>query len=226
MPAKREIMYPFLLECIPYCSDPFWENVFEDLAYGKPPQNTFIVKNNLCCTYKNREFNYFLERKDPKMLYTDIFTLLNEKGRLLSAKQKEQHRLDFQQIEDDIRESRREWNGIRKKYIRDAIYEKYVLEMKNKFDLTFKQCRWLLSVISLSLLFKTLTSKDIVFRDNAITEIKGIQFQPRKIIFAKRLTNDADEGGNEEDEDEGEKEVKTLSDLWNRYLHYLKNING
>jgi hypothetical protein len=68
MPVKREIVYPVFLECCQYADDIFWENVFEDLAYGKPPYGTYISKGFLCCSFKNKEFSYKIERKDCKIV--------------------------------------------------------------------------------------------------------------------------------------------------------------
>ena len=93
MPVKQEIIYPFFLETCQYCNDIFWETIMEDLAYGKPPHGTYISKGFLCCSYKNKEFSYKLERKDPKILYQNIYDLLTEKLGILSYKEKAQKRL-------------------------------------------------------------------------------------------------------------------------------------
>ena len=47
MPIKKEIVYPVFLECCEFSVDSFWENIFEDLAYGKTPYGTYINKNFL-----------------------------------------------------------------------------------------------------------------------------------------------------------------------------------
>ena len=66
MPIKREIIYPIFLECCQFTDDKFWENVFEDLAYGKTPYGTYISKDFLCCSYKKKEFSYKIEKKLPR----------------------------------------------------------------------------------------------------------------------------------------------------------------
>jgi hypothetical protein len=50
MPAKREIAYPVFLEACQYTEDAYWENIFEELAYGKAPYGTYISKDFLCCS--------------------------------------------------------------------------------------------------------------------------------------------------------------------------------
>ena len=88
MPIKKEIVYPVFLECCEFATDSFWDNVFEDLAYGKTPYGTYINKNFLCCSYKNKEFSYKIERKEPIELYTDIYDLLTKKLGIMSHKEK------------------------------------------------------------------------------------------------------------------------------------------
>ena len=88
MPVKREIIYPIFLECCQFADDIFWETIFEDLAYGRAPSGTYISKDFLNCSYKNKEFSYKIERKDPENIYNDIYKLLTEKLGILSQKEK------------------------------------------------------------------------------------------------------------------------------------------
>ena len=66
MTIKKEIIYPIFLECCQYTTDIFWENVFEDLSYGKTPYGTYITKDFLCCNYKEKEFSYKIEKNNQK----------------------------------------------------------------------------------------------------------------------------------------------------------------
>lgn len=187
MPVKREIIYPVFLECCSYADDIFWQNIFEELAYGKAPFGTYISKGFLTCSYKNKEFSYKIERKDPKILYSDIYSLLSDKLGILSYKEKTRKRLDFHEIEKTIKHSKDEWTSIRRKNIKDIMYEKYVIDMKNTYNLSYNQSKYLLAVLLLSIMFKTISSKDIVYKDNKIIEIEGINFQKGKIILNRSL---------------------------------------
>jgi hypothetical protein len=115
MPIKKEIVYPVFLECCEFSVDSFWENIFEDLAYGKTPYGKYINKNFLCCSYKNKEFSYKIERKEPQKLYTDIYNLPTKKLGIMSHIEKIQKRVDFQNTESRIKEFRQDWGNIRKK---------------------------------------------------------------------------------------------------------------
>lgn len=221
MPIKKEILYPVFLECCQFADDIFWEGIFEELAYGKAPYGTYISKGFLCCSYKNKEFSYKLERKDPKILHDDIYKLLTEKLGILSHKEKAQKRLDFHELEKNIKQSRQDWAGIRRKNIKDVMYEKYVIDMKRKYSLSIKQCKYLLSLILLSIMFKTITSKDIEYKDDKIQNISGVEFAKGKVILKRPLcalgseiicdTPELDDSG-----------VKTMSENWERYLKILR----
>ncbi len=79
MPLKKEIIYPIFMECCQYTTDAFWENVFEDLSYGKTPYGTYISKDFLCCSYRKKDFSYKIERKEAKKVYDEVHTLLVNK---------------------------------------------------------------------------------------------------------------------------------------------------
>lgn len=219
MPVKKEIVYPIFLECCQFAEDIFWENIFEELAYGKCPYGTYISKGFLCCSYKNKEFTYKIERKESKILYTDIYKLLTEKLGILSLKEKAQKKLAFHQLEKNIQHSRDDWSSIRRKNIKDILYEKYVIDMKCKHNLTIKQARYLLAIISVSIMFKTITSKDIVYKDDRIVSIEGIEFSKNKVIL-KRPFYSSDMV--EDDYTETEQESKLMSDNWEKYLNFLR----
>lgn len=219
MPIKKEIIYPIFLECCNLIDDTFWKNVFEDLAYGKCPYGTYITKDFFCCNYKNKEFSYKIEKKDPMQLYNDIYELLVKKLGLLSHKDKIKKKIDFTLLEDEIKENRKSWSNIRKKNIKDLLIENYVIDMKNKFSLTVKQARNLLSLIFIGMVFKVITVKDIIYEDGIIKNINGISFKNKEIILEKDiyvfditrtpfiLI-----------------EKKIMSDMWEKYLESLRKL--
>jgi len=222
MPVKKEILYPVFLECCQFADDVFWEGIFEDLAYGKAPYGTYISKDFICCSYKNKEFSYKIERKDPKILHDDIYKLLTEKLGILSHKEKAQKRLDFHELEKNIKESRQEWSSIRRKNIKDVMYEKYVIDMKRKHCLSIKECKYLLSVILLSIMFKTITSKDIVYKDDKIQHISGFEFEKGKVIIKRPLCS-VDSENICDSPDLDDQDTKTMCENWEIYLKTLRD---
>jgi hypothetical protein len=213
MPIKNEIVYPVFLECCQFAVDTFWVNVFEDLAYGKAPYGTYINKNFLCCSYKNKEFSYRIERKEPEDLYEDVYKLLTVKLGILSKKEKVKKRVDFHKTESRLKEVKQEWSAIRKKNIKDLLIERYVIDIKNKYSLTIKQAKYLISVIFIAIVFKVITNKDIEYYDGKIRNIIGIEFTQKK-IHIKRDIYDIDIDFSPEIL----VDKKVMSDNWDKYL--------
>lgn len=220
MPISKEIIYPIFLECCQFSTDTFWENIFEDLAYGKTPYGTYISKDFLCCSYKDKEFSYKIERKNPEQIYNEVYNLLTKKIGILSNKEKAMKRVDFHKIEDQIKEGRKKWNSIRKKNVKDLLIENFVITMKNKHNLSIKQTRYLLSIIFIAMVFKVITAKDIDYRDGKIHNIEGIDFVNKNVVMRKNVYNIDISFAPYIMMDK-----KLMSDNWDKYLEKLQKIS-
>jgi hypothetical protein len=218
---KKEIIYPVFLECCQFTIDSFWENIFEDLAYGKTPYGTYINKDFLCCSYKDKEFSYKIERKDSEKLYKDIYNLLVNKLGILSQKEKNKKRVDFHETESKIKKYRQTWGNIRKKNIKDLLVERYVIDMKNKYLLSLKQSKHLLSVIFIAIVFKVIVSKDIQYSDGKIQHIDGVEFTKKNIIIKRNIYDIEISFSPEIMIDK-----KLMSENWNKFLTAMRKIKS
>tara|TARA_Y100000389_G_scaffold203882_2_gene253929 strand:+ start:2453 stop:3121 length:669 start_codon:yes stop_codon:yes gene_type:complete len=219
MPLRKEIIYPIFLECSQFTTDIFWQNIFEDLAYGITPYGTYFSKDYLCCNYKKKEFNYKIEKKDSNTLFKEVYNILTKKLGLLSQIQKIERKKDFVDFEDKIKDSRKTWNDIRKKNIKELLIEQYAVKMKNKFSLSIKQSRQLFKVIIIALVLKIITTNDIHYENGSILKIQGIDFEPKKIIFERNLYKiEFNFSPNIIIE------KKLMSDNWEKYLKEIKKL--
>ena len=221
MTFKKDIIYPIFLECFEFITDKFWENIFEDLAYGKCPYGTYISKGSLSCKYKDKEFIYKIEKKNPETLYNDIYGLLTKKLGLLSCQDKINKKIEFENVDYELKESRKNWNSIRKKNIKDLLIEEYVITMKNKYFLSVKQAKYLLSIIFIGLIFKVFTVKDIKYQDGKILSINGIDFKKKNIILKRDIYDIKSVTNNIIIEDKN-----LMSTNWYKYLEYLKKLDN
>jgi hypothetical protein len=219
MPIKKEIIYPVFLECCQYVDDIFWENIFQELAYGKAPYGTYISKDFLCCSYKKKEFTYKIEKKDAETIYTEVYNLLTKKLGLLSHKEKIKKRKAFTDVEKSMKESRKNWCDIKKKNMKDLLIELYVSRMKTKHNLTIKQARYLLSIIMLAMVFKVITTEDINYKEGHIISIEGIDFLKKQVIINRDLYNLEVSFSSNIVIDK-----KLMSDNWDKYLKDLRKI--
>ena len=206
----NKLIYPIFLECCKYVTDNFWKYIFEDLAYGKTPYGTYIVKNYLCCNYKNKEFSYKIDgNKDSKTLYEEVYNLLHNKFALLSKLDKLKNREIFNSEKKSIDNMKL---AFKKKNVKIILIENYTINMKKKHNLSLKQTQKLFSIILIGFIFKTLTIKSIDYSDNKIQNIKGIDFKDSKVIYNIDLYNFSSSPA------VIIKDNDLLSDLWVKYL--------
>ena len=213
---KRELLYPFFINCIPLTNDRFWKSVFEDLAYGVAPYGSFINKGFIMCNYKDKEFIYKIVDKDPLEIYNDIYNIFTTKLNIISSIELMNKKIDLERIQDPVTD----WSTIKKKNVKDNMIETWAISMKKIFNLNLKQTRYLISIIFLGLVFKAILPKDIIIKEGDIETIKGISFKNNKIIVEKDIYNI--QGVFSPDI---VMEKMNMSDEWEKYLSALKNIN-
>jgi len=220
MTNKHDIIYPIFMECCHFTNDIFWGTIFENLAYGKTPYGTYISKDFLCCKYKKKEFSYKIERKPADIVYEEVYNLLTNKVGILSQQEKLKKKKNLIEIENTLKDSRKNWNDIKKKNLKEILIELYVINIKNKYSLTINQTKYLLSILYIAIIFKVITNKDIEYKDGIIRNIKGIDFVNKQIIierdlykletiFAPNIVMDK----------------KLMADSWDKYLKDIKKIS-
>lgn len=219
MPVKREIYYPIFIECSQYAIDTYWENIFCDLAYGKTPYGTYMSKGFLCCSYKKKEFSYKIEKKEAKVVYTEVYDLLTRKLGLLSSVDRIKKKRDLAVLENNMKESRKSWSDIRKKNIKELLIELYVAKKKSEFSLTLQQVRFLLSIIYVAIVFKVITADDITYENGKITRIDGIDFTKHQVFFERELYS-IETGFSQHIV----VDKKLVSETWEKYIEELKKI--
>jgi hypothetical protein len=189
MPIYKEIIFSQFLEASVYASDPFWKSVFENLAYEKCPYGIYFSKGFLCCSFKSKEFVYKIEQqKDPQVLYNEVHELLHGKATINSTNDHYKLIKCFEEIEKELKDIKNSnWTSIKKKSIKDNIIENFIIEMKNKYELSLSTCKELNSVIQLGLIFKSIGPKEITYEDGKITKIEGIEFKRNMFSVTKDL---------------------------------------
>lgn len=180
--GQKEVLHPIFLQCCQFATDAYWDNIFEDLAYGKTPHGCYISKNFICSNQKKKAFSYQIDTSDPEKTFNEVYNLFVVKLGLISSKEKAKRELEFRNTQESLKEMTKDWKTIQKKpTIRDILIEQYIVNMKRKHSLSVRQMRYLLSVIFLAMTFKVIVSSDIDYHDGQIHSIKGIDFEKHKI---------------------------------------------
>jgi len=181
MPIKRDIIYPIFLKTIPFTNDNFWKDTFENLSYSICPTGCYISKGFLCSNVKGKEFVYKFIDKDIEQIYKDIYKLFKEKLNIMSKNERSILLKEFEEVEENIRKLRScDWNEIKKKSTKDILFQNYLIEMKNQFELKNIQIKKLYNVINLCIILKSISSSDIHYENGKILYINGITFSKGK----------------------------------------------
>ena len=181
MPIKRDIVYPIFLKTVPFTEDSFWKDTFENLSYSICPSGSFISKGFLCSNIKGKEFVYKFIDKEPQKIYEDVYKLLKEKMSIMSKNERSILLKEFEEVEQNIKKIRTcRWNEIKTTGIRDILFQNYLIEMKNKFELKSSQIKKLYVLINLCLTLKSISNSDIDYVDGEIKTVNGITFSKGK----------------------------------------------
>lgn len=221
MPARQEIIFPIFIDCCQYAADTYWESIFSELAYGKAPYGSYISKGFLYCNYKKKEFSYKIEKKPADIVYEEVYNLFTKKMGIMSSAEKLKKKKEQSLIEDSLQHSRQEWSSIRKKNIKDLFIELFVAKKQKEYFLTLVQAKYLLSLIYVAMMFKVITTEDILYEDGHIISIDGINFSKHQMFFDRDIYTVETSFSAHIIED-----PKLLSDSWNKYLKDIKKLHS
>ena len=121
-------------------------------------------------------------------------------------------------LESNLKEVALSWKDIKKKNIKDLLFELYVIDMKKKYNLSDKVSKYLFSIICIALMLKSITNKDIFYENGKIVSINGITFENENFKFDRNIYLNSDTICIDTIEDS-----KLMSDNWNKYIQALKN---
>lgn len=210
---KKEFNLQIFSDCSKFAPNAFWKKTFEDLGAGKCPYGVYTKQNYLFCYIKGKEFSYLIhETKSPSLVFQEVYQLFQNMLDLSSQEEKITKR---EKILDHPNSKKKEdWNNVKKKIMRDAMFEQYVLDNAKTYNLPIHKCKQILSFIWIGLLFKSISSKDITFEDGVIKKIKGFEFFENDFKITKNIYGTSSKSSSACVVDER----KLLSSYWNLYL--------
>jgi len=217
---KKIIQYPIFIKFLNYVNDPFWRFIYEDMAYSRCPYGLYLQKNYLCCNIKNKEFVYKLEEnKSVEECFNDINNLLKLRVGLLSEKE----RIIQKDSLVKIRNKKDDWLKVKKKMIRETLLEKFVMDKSIQYYLSIGVINKMLCLLIIGLIFKTINSKDISYKNGVIENINGFVFFPKKVLITKNILVNKHLKHNDEINNHNSK--KLLISYWTIYLHELTQLS-
>lgn len=215
MRKTNELSFPIFLECRTQTSDKFWSKIFENLAYNKAPLGVFIKNNHLCYHKNKKNVSYYISsNKSSNELFMDIYEILHSEVGIISPNQKVENINKCNTTFSILKKTNITWSDIKKKHIKDILFELFVIKLKHKYNLSVNESKKLLSLIQTSFTFKKTTNNDVCFEKGEIQSIKGLFLSDEKCIFSENIFNE-----DIVDDIKIVLNINLLINLWTKYLN-------
>lgn len=175
---NKNTIYPIFLECVELTTDEYWKNLYTNLARDKCPKMIYIKDWCIHSSNNNKkhEFKYNFQNKTAEEISVDLYNLLIQYTNISSDTDKEKKKLELEQCRNELLQLKNaKWKSI-KKNIKNQLIENYVIDMQHKYKLNWNSTIELKGLIKSGLLWKCQESKDIIYVDGKIKEIKGIVY--------------------------------------------------
>lgn len=214
-----DILHPVFLNCCRLTVDKFWENIFEDLAYGVTPYGAYIQNNAI--NYKSKvgvTISVIIYNDDPERTYSNVYDMLSNTMNISSPDQRLQAQTTFKSFEDEYANSRENWSDIKRKNTKDILIDMFTVRMRTQNKLSITETQILRSKISTAILFNVIDSSDIIMKEGEIDSINGIEFKDRKVVYEFDLVSDEVSKPNVLLIDN---KTTKMSDKWEKYVDGL-----
>jgi hypothetical protein len=218
----KKILYTILNECAQYTLDPYWKQIFEDCSRGKFPRGCSIDNDGKILYIKkptgiNQQYQTYVLNKPPGEIFIELKKIFQEQLNLKSNRDRQIQRDEFDDICKDLQESFTSgWQKIKRKKIKDPIIRRYILELKDVYNLDDRETAEVAQILKLGFLFNWIDNDDVVYEDQRIIEIKTLHFDPEERTF------ELDEPSISLKR-EYKPKISKLSSLWEKHLEQPKN---
>lgn len=223
-PMDKKIIHPIFLECTELTLDPYWKQIFEDCARGKFPTGSSIDNAGTTLYFKTKNSkpnarNYITYKlgDNPETVYMDMKQIFQEQLLHKSNQDRLKTREEIQDICDELEKTYKgDWNDIRKKKIKDPIIRRYILSIRDKYELDNNETEDLTNILKLGFLFNWIPNEAVIYNNQEINDITSLHFKEESRTFVL-----------DEPEKPTKREYKPkthkLSDLWDKHLSKPKN---
>lgn len=215
-----DIVHPIFLNCCRFTVDKFWENIFEDLAYGVTPYGSYIQNNTI--NYKSRAgvtISVIIYHDNPELTYKSVYDMFSNSMNISSPEQRINAQTSFKIFEDEYATNREIWSDIKKKNTKEILIDMFVVRMGKIHNIPIHETRRLRSKISTAILFRTIDSSDIIMKGGEIESINGISFIDKNVIYSFNLIVDDPININNTNTDT---KTTNMSEIWSKYIEGLK----
>ncbi len=216
---NEKIVHPIFLECIDFSLDPFWQQIFSDLAFGHYPKGTGITNDILYIKNKGKTETIALN-KSPKKTFLIVTIAFREKLGLSSSFDKKKRKAELEEARKDTELDYNKWSLIKKKAIREYLLHRYICTLVRKYQLPIKEGEHIYNSIDIAFNFGALSNDDVHLENGKITCIDGIDYD--KDNKAIKINQKCESISKEE---EKKKPKYNLDIAWKKYIETILSKN-
>ncbi len=186
---NKKILHPLFADCAQFTLDPYWQQVFEECSRGKFPRGSGIDSEGKVVYFRNRTSNSnnsnnrnyvsYKIKKNPEQIFKELKQLFQEQLNFKSIRDRQEIRAELDDICKNLQESfTGSWQKFKRKKIKDQIIRRYILDLKDTYDLNDKETTQVSQIIKLGFLFNWIANDQVVYEDQRILDIMTLHFDP------------------------------------------------
>lgn len=169
----------FFMDCKDLTMDPYWQEIFEQCSMGKYPRGMSVIQNDTICIVSGNGKNKEMISMDGDYfeIFKTLLRMFREKLGMMSERDAKKQKQEISELKESLRKGYEgSWKQIKAKKIRNALLLDFVIDCKNKYNLSQQDTNNLFSMIKLGFIFKSITSDNIEYQDGIIQNIQGLEF--------------------------------------------------
>jgi hypothetical protein len=138
---NKKVIYPIFVECADLSTDEYWKTLYTNLAINKCPKNIYISNFTINSSNKQKKykFAYCFKYKKASEVIVELYDLLTKYTSLSSVSDNKKRQDEIDNIKEKVNEMYNcEWKSIKKKNIKNLLISDFVINMKNKYKLSWE----------------------------------------------------------------------------------------
>jgi len=221
----KKVNYNCFAECAEYTLDQFWKHLFEDCAKGKFPRGSSIDSQGTTVYFKGKQTlntkNYISYKMIPNNAPENFKNLKKLFQEHLNYKSNQDRQDLVTEVDDkcnDLKEDyTQDWQNIKRKKVKDPIIRRYILDLKEQYNLSDKETSEVAQILKIGFLFNWISNENVIYNDQKIKDIVILSFDAEERMF--KLTEPAAHCKREY-----KPKINKMSSLWesdkpkNRYI--------
>lgn len=192
--TKTVLKYEIFLKCKNLSKDDFWKNLYEELAYnGRFSAKYTNSKTNKIIKIEDTNIvfgsiSYYFKDKTPQEIINELQPLINENTKFMSKTdiKNKNIKLENERL-SKYKEliNKNSFSSIKIKSWRKKCLIDYVLMLGKKYSIPDNKLKIFYDSLNYTFLTKAHNSKDVVYKDGKILDIKGIKFVNGELINSR-----------------------------------------